>query len=189
MTIDNLARKIIGTIVDSRSSQTKEAIGLTLYGSKAKRIIGSRLNELSSYGAFLSEEITYAETGQLIDYLIEQGLIYENNKYQATYLAISRAGIAFLTDQSQSLGLNQVPQRMEAVESETVIALKALRKMLAEEAKVSPFIIFDNKILKQLAQKKPVTKEAFLEINGLGLMKWEQFGERVIQLIDQGESR
>ncbi len=55
-----------------------------------------------------------------------------------------------------------------------------LRGIRTEEAKrrgVPPYIIFGDKTLRELVIHQPTTDAAFLDINGVGDMKLEQFGE------------
>jgi ATP-dependent DNA helicase RecQ len=57
---------------------------------------------------------------------------------------------------------------------------EVLRQVRTNEAKkrgVPPYIIFGDKALKEMTLHKPITKEAFLKINGVGDKKLKQFGE------------
>lgn len=68
----------------------------------------------------------------------------------------------------------------EELPKETVTKreLKILRKKVANECNVSPFIIFNNLVLENIEQKNPTTRDEFLTINGLAEAKWGQFGEQ-----------
>ena len=181
---NHLARKIIMTIVQTKSCHSKETISLVLFGSRSKKVVQNRLNEILNYGAFLSEDIDYQKTVTLITFLVDEGLFYENTISNKTFLTLSHKGIAFLIDQDKVLQLTDLTE-VVLVESQLEISLKNLRKRLAQEKNVSPFIIFDNKVLRELADKKPLTKESFLKINGLGQLKWEQFGHLVLNICEE----
>ena len=62
--------------------------------------------------------------------------------------------------------------------------LKRLRTELAEEEGVAPFIIFHDKTLKAIAGYKPGTPAALLEIPGIGEMKAERYGRRVLAVVN-----
>ena len=62
--------------------------------------------------------------------------------------------------------------------------LKRLRTELAEEAGVAPFVIFHDKTLKAIAGYKPGTPAALLEIPGIGEMKAERYGRRVLAVVN-----
>ena len=62
--------------------------------------------------------------------------------------------------------------------------LRQLRTELAEEEGVAAFIIFHDKTLKAIAGHKPVTPAALLEIPGIGALKAERYGRRVLAVVN-----
>lgn len=62
--------------------------------------------------------------------------------------------------------------------------LRQLRTELAEEEGVAPFIIFHDKTLKAIASHRPVTPAALLEIPGIGDLKAERYGRRVLEVVN-----
>jgi ATP-dependent DNA helicase RecQ len=62
--------------------------------------------------------------------------------------------------------------------------LRQLRSELAEEEGVAPFLIFHDKTLKAIAGFKPETTAALLEIPGIGEMKAERYGRRVLAVVN-----
>ncbi|NOT22500.1 MAG: ATP-dependent DNA helicase RecQ [Nitrospiraceae bacterium] len=62
--------------------------------------------------------------------------------------------------------------------------LRQLRTELAEEEDVAPFLIFHDKTLKAIAGYKPVTPAALLEVPGIGPLKAERYGRRVLQVVN-----
>jgi len=62
--------------------------------------------------------------------------------------------------------------------------LRQLRTELAEEEGVSAFLIFHDKTLKAIAGHKPVTPAALLEIPGIGALKAERYGRRVLEVVN-----
>ncbi|MBH0202279.1 MAG: ATP-dependent DNA helicase RecQ [Nitrospira sp.] len=65
--------------------------------------------------------------------------------------------------------------------------LKQLRMELAEEEGVAPFLIFHDKTLKAIAGDKPVTSAALLEIPGIGELKAERYGRRLLAIVNEGQ--
>lgn len=70
------------------------------------------------------------------------------------------------------------------VDPQLLERLRQLRTELAEEEGVAPFIIFHDKTLKAIAGCKPVTQTALLEIPGIGDMKAERYGRRVLKVVN-----
>ncbi len=62
--------------------------------------------------------------------------------------------------------------------------LRRLRTELAEEEGVAPFVIFHDKTLRTIASQKPVTPASLLEIPGIGEVKAERYGRRVLEIVN-----
>ncbi|MBI2120732.1 MAG: RecQ family ATP-dependent DNA helicase [Parcubacteria group bacterium] len=61
--------------------------------------------------------------------------------------------------------------------------LRATRKEEAERLGLPPYIVFGDKTLREMASLFPETPEEFLELNGVGNRKLEQFGELFLSVI------
>jgi ATP-dependent DNA helicase RecQ len=55
-------------------------------------------------------------------------------------------------------------------------ALRSLRKTLADQQGVPPYVVFSDASLKQMAERQPLTSTAFLDISGVGSRKLAQYG-------------
>ena len=62
-------------------------------------------------------------------------------------------------------------------------ALKAKRRELAETAGVPAYIIFNDKTLVEMAQKRPTNLDEMAQINGVGAKKLENFGNAFLEVI------
>ncbi|ALA60794.1 RecQ family ATP-dependent DNA helicase [Nitrospira moscoviensis] len=76
---------------------------------------------------------------------------------------------------SPATGLARDPELFER--------LRALRRELAHEEGVAPFVIFHDKTLREIAGRKPETREALLEIPGIGDAKADRYGRRVLAVV------
>lgn len=65
--------------------------------------------------------------------------------------------------------------------------LRQLRMVESQRLNVPPYIVFGDKSLRDMAEKKPMTNKAFLEINGVGDKKLKKFGKIFIQTIKEHE--
>ena len=63
-------------------------------------------------------------------------------------------------------------------------ALKAKRRALAENAGVPAYIIFTDKTLVEMAQRRPVNLDEISQINGVGTKKLEKFGTIFLAVIN-----
>lgn len=71
----------------------------------------------------------------------------------------------------------------ELVDFELMEGLKALRKQLAQKAKVPPYMIFQDVTLQQLVDSKPLVWSDLVEISGMGLKKRKQYGDMFLHFI------
>lgn len=63
--------------------------------------------------------------------------------------------------------------------------LKALRKKVAKEKGVPPYVVFQEPSLIEMATVYPTTREELSHINGVGLGKAQKFGKAFLELINQ----
>ena len=61
--------------------------------------------------------------------------------------------------------------------------LKALRKKIAKEKNVPPYVVFQDPSLEEMATTYPTTSQDLAQINGVGLGKVQKFGKPFLDLI------
>jgi ATP-dependent DNA helicase RecQ len=59
--------------------------------------------------------------------------------------------------------------------------LRSLRKSIADEKEVPPYVVFSDATLRELACARPATMDQMLEIKGIGRRKLQMFGEAFLQ--------
>lgn len=164
-----------------------ERFGVTLTakvlkGSRDKKIIEFGLNKLTTYGimsAYTEKEIT-----EQIRFLIAERIIAtEEGKFPT--LKLNQKSVDILKGKEQVWMLTpKIPTNEEADYFEDLFsALRALRKEIADEQDVPPYVLFSDATLKELSRYFPTTREAMLEIKGIGEKKFEQYGEAFLTVI------
>ncbi len=63
--------------------------------------------------------------------------------------------------------------------------LRKLRKTIADEENIPPYVVFNDATLIELAELLPVTPSGMLSVNGIGQRKLERFGQPFMQMIKQ----
>lgn len=61
--------------------------------------------------------------------------------------------------------------------------LRILRKAIADEAGVPPYVVFSDAALRDMAARRPATPDEFLEVSGVGAVKLERYGEAFLTAI------
>ena len=89
-----------------------------------------------------------------------------------------------VTKQSDERPRPPVDLRTPLADPQLFERLRQLRTELAEEEGVAPFLIFHDKTLRTIAGQKPVTPAGLLEIPGIGEVKVERYGRRVLEIVN-----
>lgn len=66
--------------------------------------------------------------------------------------------------------------------------LRALRKNLAHEAKVPPYVVFNDRTLRAMVRRRPQTTEELLEVPGVGEVKLERYGQAFLEVLQALDS-
>jgi ATP-dependent DNA helicase RecQ len=64
-------------------------------------------------------------------------------------------------------------------------SLRQLRKQLADERGVPPYVIFSDATLRHMAAQRPQTRDEFLSIPGIGEKKYADFGEIFAEALEE----
>ncbi|WP_068673920.1 DNA helicase RecQ [Oceanobacillus sp. Castelsardo] len=155
-----------------------------LKGSKDKKIYEFGLNKLTTYG--LLSNYTEKEITEQIQLLIaERMLATEEGKYPT--LKLNQKSVDVLKGkESVWMFVPTIPSNEEADYFEDLFAsLRTLRKEIADEEGIPPYILFSDATLKELSRYFPTTKEDMLAIKGIGEKKFEQYGEAFLEVIQQ----
>jgi len=64
-------------------------------------------------------------------------------------------------------------------------ALRALRRDLAKEAGVPPYVVFHDSTLREMAAQRPGSLDALAEISGVGARKRDAYGDAFLKVIGE----
>ncbi|MFD1036960.1 DNA helicase RecQ [Virgibacillus byunsanensis] len=165
-------------------------VGMTakvLKGSKDKKIKDFRLDKISTYGilsAYTEKELT-----EWIHFLIaEQLLATEEGKFPT--LKLNQNAVDVLKGKRPVwIYTAPIPTSEDADYYEELFnSLRGLRKQLADEQDVPPYVLFSDATLKELSRYFPTTKEDMLQIKGVGEKKYDQYGEAFLAVIQKWRS-
>jgi superfamily II DNA helicase RecQ len=72
---------------------------------------------------------------------------------------------------------------MPAANEDLFFRLACLRREIAAAANVPAYVVFTDKSLLEMAEKRPADTKAFGDISGVGRAKLEKYGERFLSVI------
>jgi len=181
-----IAKKIMSAIIRTDSHYGKNYIIEVLLGKKTQKIKINHHNKLSVYG--IVKDYSTSELTGIISQLISLGYI---NKTDGQYpiLSISIKGMKFLNS-DEILELSK-PDKDVALKKgeldyneELFNILRDLRRKLAEDAGVPPFVIFGDVSLREMAYYFPKDAKSFSKIAGVGAKKLDQYSDIFLEVIN-----
>jgi len=185
------AQKLLSTIYRTKQSFGIHYIVDVLRGSKEQRILKNKHNELSVYG--IGKHYSKAQWLTVADKLLELGAI-GIGEYKVYHLL--EHGITILKGQeevsikAERLVIQKAKNKKKVnyfddYEVEIFDRLRELRKEIASENRVPPYIIFSDKTLKELSNIMPMNKEEMLNVHGIGEVKFKRYGQAFLKLIKE----
>jgi len=157
-----------------------------LKGSKNKKILEFAHDKLSVYG--IGVEKSKNEWIAIVDKLIDINAL-DFGEFRA--LKITNLGFqilkgkekVFIDSDKLGIALKIEEQNNELTFDEKLYEkFKELRKNVALENEIPAYMVFSDKTLKEFCSKLPTSKEQMLDINGVGLVKYEKYGELFLEL-------
>jgi ATP-dependent DNA helicase RecQ len=87
-------------------------------------------------------------------------------------------------EDAAQLKAEQKPKtKTEVVRDDLFERLRILRKQLADEQNVPPYVVFTDSSLEEMSRLRPTTPEAFRNISGVGDRKLQLFGKKFMEEI------
>ena len=158
-------------------------------GAKTARISTLGHDQLKTYGVGRDKGKRFWR--QLLDSMLSQDLLTsEGEPYPMLHITVAGEEVLFGRAQffthrmlldtkgdkgGQTEGL--------AYDAQLFANLRTLRRDMAEQAGVPPYVLFSDKSLHQMSSFMPQTPEALLGINGVGQAKLERYGKPFLDAI------
>jgi ATP-dependent DNA helicase RecQ len=166
-----------------------------LRGGETQRVIGRGHSSLSVYG--IGKHLGLNEWRDIARALLHQGLLTQSQDGYAV-LSLNEASWQVLRgERAVQVGESVKPARGRRAGKALVTgdgddalfqALRTLRKRLADEAGMPPYIVFNDASLRDMAQRQPTTLEDFATIAGVGQAKLARYGKEFVELIRTRQS-
>jgi ATP-dependent DNA helicase RecQ len=192
-----IAKKVLSAVLRTGERFGAGMVAGVLLGSSTVRAKQPWTEQLSVWG--IVQNFSEDDLKQIMRLLAEAGLLARSDGEYPT-LAVSSEGKRFL----KGVIPLELPRprpaagRKKKDKTPRVIAgegeydrdlfeqLRILRKSLADDLGVPPFIVFGDATLRQMSSMKPQTLEEFAQISGVGEKKLDQFGEVFLKTIVSG---
>ena len=194
ITIDS--KKILSCIKRMHERFGLALVADVLKGSNSAKIRSLNFNNLSTYG--IMKDYSKDTIKDLISFLITENYIASvGDKYPTLRLTNSANDILFKNKPVFiKRKIEKIPEKKiditkpnnksyQDYDTKLFEILRNLRMEISKELRMPPFIIFTDVSLKQMSTFYPTTVEEFLNIDGVGNFKLEQYGDRFLETISK----
>lgn len=158
----------------------KTLIAQVLTGSRNKKVTDMGFDKLTTYGIMKHQGAK--DVGDFIEFLISQDLIaIEQGQFPTLYVSPKGKEVLLgklIVHRRETVRVKEITNNDPLFEK-----LRELRRKIAAEENVPPFVIFSDAALKDMCVKLPKTNEEFLRISGVGEHKLQKYGLDFIQAI------
>ncbi|MEG9326772.1 DNA helicase RecQ [Salinimicrobium catena] len=183
-----LAQKALSTIYRLKGQEPISLVIDVLRGAHNAQVMEKGYQQIKTFG--IATDVSWRDWQQYLIQLINLGYVeiafHDQNKLRLTPLAKK---VLF---EKEKVRLAHVIQREAA--KEPVVAekktentlfekLRQLRLKLAREEDIPPYLIFNDATLKEMEKHRPMTDEEFMQINGVGRQKLQNYGYNFIKEI------
>ena len=195
-------QKLMSAVVRTGQRFGKGYVMDVVRGKDDEKIKARRHNELSVFA--IMRDYPIHQLSQLIDFLLERGLLLMvGDKYPV--LQLTEDGMTILKNR-ESIALPKPREKAKTKEkSQRVYAgqklasfsenqpfneslfqeLRQLRREIASEQKVPPYVIFGDVSLQAMARTLPRNRTEFAQIHGVGERKLDQYSEKFLNVINE----
>lgn len=154
-----------------------------LRGSRDKRVIQFRFDQLSTYG--ILKQYTESDIVERINFLVAKDMLTITDGRMPT-LQLNPLSVDVLTGKKEvyfsPMSLAKTTELIDYDES-LFEKLRDIRKTIADETSVPPYLIFSDVTLKDMCRYLPKTEDDLLAIKGVGERKLNSYGSDFLSTI------
>ena len=178
----------------SAIARTEERFGAThivdiVIGSKNKKIHDFGHDRLKTWGVGKDRSKKFWRL--LIDELLAQKVIAKSEGlYPALYflekavpVLKNEAKVEMVRIQEKKTAKRKRIEETGTYDNDLFDLLRALRKQLADEQGIPPYIVFSDRSLRDMAALLPRSAEDMLSVSGVGEVKLQRYGKQFLNLI------
>jgi ATP-dependent DNA helicase RecQ len=193
----SLARQILQCVIETGERFGAEHVADVLRGAETARIARLGHARLRSYGALRQHGKPLVRNW--LEQLEGQGCLARDDGEYPTLCVTARGHGVLREEEAVTLLRTVSPARMPrrpsqpepapavspggATDEDLFQTLRILRRSMADERGIPPYLIFGDASLRQMARERPTTEAAFLAIKGVGTRKLAELGPRFLACI------
>lgn len=162
-----------------------------LKGSRSKSVIERKLDKVPTYGRLSFESAKHIKS-MLARYMADGYLRREGEPYPVLKLTEKAQEVLDGTRKVMSIASaasdvieDTITEKKVKIKNKGAFfeILRKLRREIASEEKVPPFVIFSDATLTDMLIKMPTTEDELAKVKGVGAFKLKKYGKRFIELL------
>ncbi|HHF3477660.1 TPA: DNA helicase RecQ [Haemophilus influenzae] len=189
------AQKVMSTIYRVGQCFGAHYVISVLRGMHNQKIIERQHHKLSVYG--IGKDKSKEHWQSVIRQLIHLGFVQQViSELNPTLQLTESAKVILKGEEPLELAMPRIsaiskiahnPQRQGVAnyDKDLFARLRFLRKQIADKENIPPYIVFNDATLQEMAQYMPTSNIEMLQINGVGSIKLERFGQPFMALIQE----
>ena len=189
------AQKVMSTIYRVGQCFGAHYVIAVLRGMQNQKIIERQHDKLSVYG--IGKDKSKEHWQSVIRQLIHLGFVQQVISELNPTLQLTENAKAILKGKEplelamprisaiSKIAHNPQRQGIANYDKDLFARLRFLRKQIADKENIPPYIVFNDATLQEMAQYMPTSNIEMLQINGVGSIKLERFGQPFMALIQE----
>ena len=186
---DEIAREVIGCVQGLRAAYGVGYVVDVLRGSASERIEQRRHDKLPQYGSL--KALPKEHLQKLVYQMVGTGLL-ERTEGERPVLLVTEEGRKVAAGKAEAhlkapvivaTAKGDDSEGWKGVDRGLFDALRELRRAIADERDVPPFVVFADTVLRDMARARPKTLEDLRGIKGVGDKKLADLGARFLEAI------
>ncbi len=184
-----LTQKALSCIYRLKGKEPITVVIDVLRGAQNEAVLEKGYQNVKTYG--IGAEISWRDWQQYLIQLINLGYIeIAFHKHNRLQLTLPAKDVLF---ENRKVSLAKVPHKKETEnisedkpakkDNSLFEKLRQLRLRLANEEGIPAYLIFNDATLKEMEKERPLTDEEFMQINGVGRKKMQDYGFQFIKEI------
>lgn len=200
-------RKILAGVARLKDPYAPSMVARMLTGSQDDKLKKMGFDKLSTYG--ILSHCTQSDLEDVIDELVRAGALsrhsmtrtIEGRERSYMTVALTEEGWALMRDAERPFSMvwpqssrsapttklrkggTKSPGVSGTANKNLMLVLTRLRRELAAREDVPDYVVATNRTLEEMANDKPMTRQAMLEIYGMGDKRYERFGKDFLEEI------
>lgn len=191
-----VAQKILACVARAREA-TGVAYGAgyiaeILRGRRTQKVVERGHDRLSTFGIMQGARKEFIVS--CIDQLVDLELL-ERSEGEYPVLVLTKASVEVLKGErdvellappqaaraERRRGASEDEEPLKPEEMDVFDRLRGLRRRMAEEMEVPPYVVFSDATLRDMVRRMPSSASQMLEVKGVGQAKLERFGEAFLE--------